>query len=162
MRSNITAISLSFLATASVAYVAVSAPPVKKIETSVSSATYKRVRGFVDKYCIGCHGASGAAAGINLSKPTSLEAMLNDRATWDKVIGTVESQAIHDALLDLLCKAKALAVDVTPGERTTLATRHICRHADGKPCVESEELTDTAACVVEARDKLATAEPKVK
>ena len=94
MRSNITAISLSFLATASVAYVAVSAPPVKKIETSVSSATYKRVRGFVDKYCIGCHGASGAAAGINLTKPTSLNAMLNDRATWDKVIGTIESQAM--------------------------------------------------------------------
>ena len=94
MRSNITAISLSFLATASVAYVAVSAPPVKKVETSVSSATYKRVRGFVDKYCIGCHGASGAAAGINLTKPTSLNAMLNDRATWDKVIGTIESQAM--------------------------------------------------------------------
>jgi mono/diheme cytochrome c family protein len=94
MRSNITAISLSLLATASVAYVAVSAPPVKKIETSVSSATYKRVRVFVDKYCIGCHGASGAAAGIDLTKPTSLAAMLNDRATWDKVIGTIESQAM--------------------------------------------------------------------
>jgi len=94
MRSNFYAIPLSILATASVTFVAVSAPPVKKIDGSVSSSSYKRVRSFVDKYCIGCHGAAGATAGINLSKHTSLEAMLNDRATWDKVIGTIESQAM--------------------------------------------------------------------
>ena len=94
MRSKISAVPLSILATVSVTFVAVSAPPVKKVEASGSAATYKRVRSFVDKYCVGCHGADGAAAGINLTKHKSLDAMLNDRATWDKVIGTIESQSM--------------------------------------------------------------------
>jgi mono/diheme cytochrome c family protein len=94
MRSNISAIPLSILAAASVTFVAVSAPPVKKAEVSASAASYKRVRSFVDKYCIGCHGSDGASAGINLTKHKSLDAMLNDRATWDKVIGTIESQSM--------------------------------------------------------------------
>jgi mono/diheme cytochrome c family protein len=94
MRSNIYAIPLSILATASVTFVAVSAPPVKKADVSTSAASYKRVRSFVDKYCIGCHGSDGASAGINLTKHKSLDAMLNDRVTWDKVIGTIESQSM--------------------------------------------------------------------
>lgn len=94
MRSNISAVPLSILATVSVTIVAVSAPPVKKVEASQAVATYARVRSFVDKYCVGCHGAGGAAAGINLTKYKTLDSMLNDRATWDKVIGTIESQAM--------------------------------------------------------------------
>jgi len=94
MRSKISAVPLSILATISVTFVAVSAPPATKVEASGSAATYKRVRSFVDKYCVGCHGADGAAAGINLTKHKSLDAMLNDRATWDKVIGTIESQSM--------------------------------------------------------------------
>ena len=94
MRSKISAFPLSILATISVTFVAVSAPPATKVEASGSAATYKRVRSFVDKYCVGCHGADGAAAGINLTKHKSLDAMLNDRATWDKVIGTIESQSM--------------------------------------------------------------------
>ncbi|MFM7186580.1 MAG: DUF1592 domain-containing protein [Armatimonadota bacterium] len=94
MHSKLSTVPLAFLATASVTFVAVSAPPVKKVEASSSAATYKRVRGFVDKYCVGCHGAEGAAAGINLAKHESLDAMLNDRSTWDKVIGTIESQSM--------------------------------------------------------------------
>lgn len=94
MRSKISVLPLSIAATVSVAYVAVSAPPVKKVEVSSAASTYKRVRSFVDKYCIGCHGADGAAAGINLTKHKSLDAMLGDRATWDKVIGTIESQSM--------------------------------------------------------------------
>lgn len=94
MRLKNSAVPLSILATVSVTFVAVSAPPVKKVEASGSAATYKRVRSFVDKYCVGCHGADGAAAGINLTKHKSLDAMLNDRATWDKVIGTIESQSM--------------------------------------------------------------------
>jgi mono/diheme cytochrome c family protein len=94
MRLKSSAVPLSILATVSVSFVAVSAPPVKKVEASGSAATYKRVRSFVDKYCVGCHGADGAAAGINLTKHKSLDAMLNDRAIWDKVIGTIESQSM--------------------------------------------------------------------
>lgn len=94
MRSKISAVPLSLLATISVTFVAASAPPTTKVEASGSAATYKRVRSFVDKYCVGCHGADGAAAGINLTKHKSLDAMLNDRATWDKVIGTIESQSM--------------------------------------------------------------------
>lgn len=94
MRSKLSAVPLSLLATISVTFVAVSAPPATKVEASGSAATYKRVRSFVDKYCVGCHGADGAAAGINLTKHKSLDAMLNDRATWDKVIGTIESQSM--------------------------------------------------------------------
>ena len=95
MRSSFSAISLSIAAAASVAFVAVSAPPVKKVGVPKSEVTYKQVRAFVDKYCVSCHGANGATGGINLSKYLSVDAMLNDRATWDKVIGTIEIGRAH-------------------------------------------------------------------
>lgn len=78
---------------------------------------------------------------------------------------TPEAQALHDALLDLVAKARKLCSAPTPNDSTSTARRHICRHAEGLPCVEDEEVDDDARCVVDARASIAarpSAEPKVK
>lgn len=63
-----------------------------------------------------------------------------------------ECREAHDALLDALAAARKCAVDVTEREPTK-ATRHVCRHADGLPCVEDEDVQEGAACVSAARAK---------
>lgn len=64
-----------------------------------------------------------------------------------------EVKAAHNALIDSIAKARSVAVKVTPMEDTQAAKRHVCRHADGLPCVESEDVKEGAACVAAARAK---------
>lgn len=64
-----------------------------------------------------------------------------------------DAQEAHDLLIDAIAKAKALSREITevPTESTTRATRHVCRHADGLPCLEVEDVDDRAVCVADAR-----------
>lgn len=78
---------------------------------------------------------------------------------------TPEAQALHDALLDLVAKARKLCSAPTPQDTSAVARRHVCRHAEGLACVDDEEVNDDARCVAAARASIAarpSAEPKVK
>lgn len=78
---------------------------------------------------------------------------------------TSEAQGLHDALLDLVAKARKLCSAPTPQDTTATARRHVCRHAEGLPCTDDEEVADGARCVADARAAIAArpaAEPKVK
>lgn len=57
---------------------------------------------------------------------------------------TLEVKAVHDALIMALQAAKPLATDIVAPtgavESACRARKHICRHADGKPCELVEDI----------------------
>jgi len=75
---------------------------------------------------------------------------------------TTEAQGIHDALIDLLAKARKLAPAPVLNDEPVRAKRHIHRHDEGLPCVEEEDIADGARCVVDARAALVATAPKVE
>ncbi len=76
---------------------------------------------------------------------------------------TAEGKALHDALLDIVAKARKLCSAPTPQDSPAVARRHVCRHAEGLPCVEEEDIADGSRCVTDARAALgAFPAPKVE
>lgn len=51
-----------------------------------------------------------------------------------------KAKAVYDALLRAVEAARSASVDVTSVESTTVAKKHVCRHAEGLPCVEEVEI----------------------
>jgi len=75
---------------------------------------------------------------------------------------TTEAQSLHDALLDLIARARKLCSQPTPQDESARARRHVCRHADGLPCTDDEAIEDGARCVADARSALAAVRPEGK